>query len=112
MTTEQLIAEKELLSDPSRWTKGHLARGANGSPISHFSKDAVCWCQLGAAQKIRFTFDLELRPAAISSQFIRNDIARLFGFSCAIGFNDHPDTTHEMLMKFYDECIKESKKVL
>ena len=99
--TQELIAEKELLSDPSRWTKGHLARDASGVPIDYFSKSAVCWCQTGASYSLN---------SISETRWLKNTVAKTYGVSTAMDFNDRPNTTHEMLMKFYDECIEESKR--
>lgn len=107
--TTQLIAEKKLLSDPSRWTKGHFARDANGLHIDYLSKNAVCWCQFGAAQKIRATGFCD--DTVKMCQRIKTDIVLSYGFGSSIVFNDHPDTTHEMLMKFYDDCIGLAKSM-
>ena len=100
--TEQLIAEKELLSDPSRWTKGEVARDSNGKLVETESATAVCWCQLGASMKLQSTWRV---------LSIKKSISTNYNFFSSLGFNDHPDTTHSDLMKFYDECIKESKRV-
>ena len=100
--TTQLIAEKKLLSDPKRWTKGYFARDANGIHVGYLSKDAVCWCQMGAGLKIGFN---------VSSDNIKQLVARMFNHQDVVSFNDAPETTHDDLMKFYDACIKESKRV-
>ena len=39
---------KELLSDESKWTKGVLARTADGTACSPTSQHASCFCLLGA----------------------------------------------------------------
>lgn len=54
---EAIIAVRELISDPKRWTQGVYARRIKDDPIFHHSvtpqsKDATCWCMLGAVIKV------------------------------------------------------------
>lgn len=51
-TSDILVAAKELLSDPSRWTKGALARNENGEQISYNATTATCWCTVGAVARV------------------------------------------------------------
>ena len=41
----------ELLDSPEKWTKGVMARDANGEHVLHDSPNAVCWCMLGAIER-------------------------------------------------------------
>lgn len=106
--TEQLIAEKELLSDPARWTKSAFARDANGRVTMTSARawlddidvlPAVCWCQHGASYQL---------SSSINTRLLKNMIANTYGFSTAMDFNDAPETTHADLMSFYDVCIAHS----
>lgn len=47
-----LIAARELISEESRWTKGEAARSKDGSSVDPNSPLAVCWCAVGAIEKI------------------------------------------------------------
>lgn len=42
----------ELLEDPEYWTKAAAARDIAGFPDACLSSDAVCWCLLGAMQRV------------------------------------------------------------
>ena len=97
---EELQDEKDLLSDPARWTKGYFARDSNGYRTAASSKDTICWCQAGASYKF---------GTQRHARLIKDHVAIIRGFINSIYFNDHEDTTHEMLMEFYDDCIKEAK---
>ena len=99
--TEQLIAEKELLSNPSRWTKGAIATNVDGFQALAQSDEAVCWCQLGASIKLRSSY---------TARVIKWQVANSRGFLNSMVFNDSVSTTHEKLMAFYDECIKEAER--
>lgn len=45
---EVLIAARELISAPERWTTGWYARDANHETTHSHSPDAVRWCAAGA----------------------------------------------------------------
>ncbi len=42
---------KELLNEPSKWTKGTWARNEKGEPVYESDCHAVCWCLIGAIRK-------------------------------------------------------------
>lgn len=100
--TGQLKAERKLLSDPKRWTKGHFARDANGIPTDYYSKTATCWCQMGAAQKI---------GSNVSATSLKQLVSGMFNYQDDVAFNDAPKTTHKDLMEFYDVCIIHAKNI-
>lgn len=103
---EQLIAEKQLLSDPACWTKGEFARDKNGVAVNEYSPDAVCWCQHGVIYKV--VNDIRFSQVVNWSQMriLKDNIASTLGFHHAVAFNDYPATTHADLMDFYDKCIE------
>ena len=51
-TREILVAARELISQPERWTKGEYARDLNGRRVSPGGPNAVCWCSIGAMAKV------------------------------------------------------------
>ena len=51
-TREILVAARELISEPERWTQGEHARDLNGRRVSPGGPNAVCWCSLGALEKV------------------------------------------------------------
>lgn len=46
---EILSCVKDLLSDPDRWLKGHMAVNDDGYRVDPKSEDACRWCLAGAA---------------------------------------------------------------
>ena len=48
---DDLVAVRELLSDPVRWTKGVFARDSRGWPVNWGDNNAVAWCLEGACLK-------------------------------------------------------------
>jgi hypothetical protein len=47
-----LKAARILISDPKRWTQSNYAKNKNRSSVDPTSPKAVCWCALGALQKV------------------------------------------------------------
>lgn len=50
-TVDLLRAAKERISDPERWTRGCLARDANGKPVSPEDSRATRWCAIGSVRR-------------------------------------------------------------
>ena len=99
MTTKQaLIAMRELLSDPKRWTKGANARNAAGQSTCAGNSDAKCWCLAGAAIR---TGNYEGCMRAIKK--LTPDDRHLDG---AVLFNDDPTTTHSDILRVLDAAIE------
>ena len=51
-TAEILKAARKLIEKPENWTKGAFARSAKGSRVRPVYKGAVCFCSIGALQKV------------------------------------------------------------
>lgn len=49
---QQLIAARDLLSDPRRWTTETFARNAEGDSVSEYSADACSFCAHGAINHV------------------------------------------------------------
>jgi hypothetical protein len=45
---EVLIAARDRIAKPGAWIQHTYARDAAGTPVAYNSKDAVCYCALGA----------------------------------------------------------------
>lgn len=50
-SSKVLLKAMDIIATPDRWTKGSYARDSVGGNISTFSKDAVCFCSIGALSK-------------------------------------------------------------
>lgn len=51
-TLEVLVNVRRLLSDESRWCRGHLAQTAEGLTIHPKNRNAARWCLEGAVRKV------------------------------------------------------------
>ena len=93
---EVLKAARELISRPEAWTQGVWARDASGEKVLSTSREAVCWCALGAVtrsacnaleQEVAFT---ELRQGTT-------------GFGGIGDFNDQ--SSHGEVLALFDRAI-------
>ena len=51
-TSEILIAARGLIADPARWTRKAYARSQEGVNVFPLGPEAVCYCALGALEKV------------------------------------------------------------
>lgn len=100
---EVLKSARELLSDPVRWTKGCLARDANG--VSVHASNGVCWCLMGAVIKV-CPDDDDYMTRSSARHFIHESLEGQSIYGDIPSFNDAPDTTHEDLLKTLDKAIE------
>jgi hypothetical protein len=98
---EVLVAAKNLLSDPNKWTKGEMARTINNVDVPFYAKNATCWCTLGAINKVLFDANEETNKLAFK---YLSDAASSFGYRYISDMNDEVD--HDAVMKLFDAAIK------
>lgn len=92
---------------PERWTKGWMARDANGHRANRSSVDAVCWCVDGAilveseadSVRVRYVADDALGTATSQAA------ARGCHGRSRTSFNDAPTTTHADILALIDGAI-------
>lgn len=108
---EILTRAKALISDPAKWTQGHLARHANGNPIGPNETNATCFCALGAVDHVTprgtSTYDAD--------RLLNNAAMKLCGRSFgAVWVNDGKVqidglTPHQAVLKMFDLAIEEAR---
>lgn len=48
---EIVIAARERIADPARWTQGELARNAAGCSVNPCNGNAARWCAIGSIER-------------------------------------------------------------
>jgi hypothetical protein len=94
---------RELLSGRGKWAQGWMAFNKTGAGVSAKSPDAVCFCSLGAIDRIT-DGDVDSYTGAIDllhSQ-LPNDVS-------IPGFNDNPKRTKKQILRLFDKAIEGSK---
>lgn len=95
-----LMAARELLSDPARWTKDMAARDAGGEECLVDDITAASWCSLGAVLKQHPDFKTEVTAFALLEEAANHNVAL---------FNDAPSTTHADILAAFDRAIATAK---
>lgn len=85
---------KELLSDKSKWTKNTYAKDKSNQPVPPRSRNAVCWCLIGAILKC---YRNETKRSEITLK-ISNKTGKLLS-----AFNDHKNTTFKTIKRLVNE---------
>ena len=97
----QVLREaKAKIAEPGAWAQGFLAYSECGDVVDPYDPQATCWCALGAASAVACPAPVLSAAGAALNQAAR----KRWGMS-VVHFNDHPDTTHEMVLSAYDNAI-------
>lgn len=101
----QLLAMRELLSDPMRWTQGMMAADDLGSRVGAKDPAACCWCIMGADCLTDTANVLHRDTSAVHA--LRATITAFDGEYCrsVSGWNDMPGRTHEEVLRLIDATI-------
>ena len=62
------------------------------------------YCAVGAVRRALEVYDLDQEEDDIVELLDR--AARKHGFECVVALNDHPDTTHAMIMQVFHEAAE------
>lgn len=94
-----------LIEKPENWCRGLSASDANGRFVMPTSKDAVGWCLSGALRAVTSQGINVLRSQA--NQALADVLPE--AYTGPIDFNDHPDTTHPMVVDALTRAIAEEE---
>ena len=96
-TVETLRDAKALIDTPAKWTQNANARRSDDSDCSSAHPDAVCFCIVGAVWRASGeTFSKAFHLVHWQAQKEGRHVVQ---------FNDHPDTSHNDVMAFFDRAI-------
>lgn len=104
--SELLTKAKALIADPKHWTQGWYAKDAKGHSTVPSTPNAVCWCSVGAIDKVareENTYSPKLEAAKYLTK-----VSAECGYSGIPDFND--SSSHETVMKAWDKAIKLAKE--
>ena len=94
---EHLRQVKELLTDPSKWTKGAFARSEDGHMRMLSDPDVFSRCASAALRA-------DNRGPYLDSRSFLLD-ALPYGQESIVTFNDAPGTRHKDIMNWFDRAI-------
>ena len=97
----QVLREaKAKIAEPGAWARGRFAYYECGDAAGPDYPEATCWSALGAAMAV--ACPASVLCAAVDA--LHQAVCKR-GFDRIAHFNDHPDTTHEMVLSAYDDAI-------
>lgn len=96
-SVQVLTEARELLSDEKRWTKGEAARNVWGDVVSPHDEAAVCFCSLGALDKVTGRNSLDY---LFAQRMLHKCIPE-----GVVNFNDNPLTEHSEIIAAFDQAI-------
>jgi hypothetical protein len=101
---------RALISDPAKWTQCSFARDAKGKSLfSGYNKDAVCWCAMGAIEKVLGKdLSLDLTPYTILKDTGYIHITD-WPPSGVTTYNDR--STHQEVLSLFDKAIENAKEM-
>lgn len=102
-----LVAARQLISDPRKWTKHAWARDARGEPCAPGDEAATCFCARGAIYYI--DAQINLPPVLVDKAVgeLNEGTRQTSPFSQVTSLNDVRATTHEMVLEVFDRRIRE-----
>lgn len=94
---------RNLISKPENWTQADFAKTADGSGVDSNNDKAVCWCSLGAINKVSPPID-DNQARKRAKLLLR----KAMGGAIAI-FND--SHTHAEVLAAWDKAIELAKEL-
>lgn len=98
---EVLIAARELVSTPDRWTQDVSARDHNGAECDPDSPAAACFCSLTALYKAGGRNERTEVARGIFMRAVRQAVSQ---------YNDAPRRTHAQILAAFDRAIARARE--
>lgn len=90
----------ELLSDRTKWTQGCAARDEKGNQAYIESKDAVCFCLVGALDRC---YGRMTEERFLAANKIKERVKAKNGYATIPEYNDAPTRTYEQVLQLVKE---------
>ena len=103
--SELLIKAKAVIADPKHWAQGWYAKDAEGQPVGPRKSYAVCWCSVGALEKVAHEENTHDTHSTTARYLF--DVSAECGYDI-IDLNDN--SSHEAVMRAWDKAIKLAKE--
>ncbi len=89
----KILQAMEIIGDRKQWTKGQFARDSNGDEVGINSKDAVCFCSVGALDKAK--------AGVRAKDYVNDVVEELYTTPFVVDFNDRDQTKHKDVMNMF-----------
>lgn len=91
---------KKLLEKPKAWTRYTFARDIHGRDVEPASKEAVCWCAVGAAERV---CPVTVLPSVVT--YLTSAVSH-YETGGVEDFNDNTARDKRYVLRAYDRAIK------
>lgn len=95
----RLEEARELILDPKHWTKHVSARDVHGVPVSSFDTNAVCFCSVGALDRVSANSDFPYR----TMENILLSATMDHSYHSVPAFNDN--NPHDVVLALWDHTV-------
>ena len=108
-----VLRAKALIDEQSKWVKGAIAADSKGAPVDYYSNRARCFCISGALRRAVSEITTSHAESItlcvkIGVRFNRRIRARYSPrYITMPEFNDDPATTHNDVMRLFDDIAYE-----
>jgi len=89
----KILQAMEIIGSPERWTKNTFARDSDGVSTAYYDKNAVCFCSIGALEKVKATFGVK--------HYVARSVPKESSFSGIVKYNDASKTKHKDIMNMF-----------
>lgn len=90
----KILKAMEIIGSPERWTKNVEARDEDGYCVDADNQYAVCYCSVGALEKVNGTYGAHYVAKAVSLDTSSSE-------TCIVKFNDSKQTKHKDVMNMF-----------
>lgn len=104
-TRDVLIAAKELINEPKKWTKGSRAADDNGTPVDINNDSARSFCIVGAVYYKAITLGASEHVGRSAFDLLEKALPASARTKQLHVFNDRKSTTHGMIIRLFDRAI-------
>ena len=103
--TDVLVAARDLIAEPERWTQGSPARDAQGNRTGWGAPAAVCWCAVGAVEKAAESATALSGRRSVLVEAAMSELRHAIGRHAIFLFND--SHSHAEVLAAFDKAIAE-----
>jgi len=89
----KILQAMEVIGVPERWTKDQFARDSYGNEVGINSKKAVCFCSVGALDKVKASIK--------AKDYLNKTVVQNGQYSYLVDFNDQTKTKHKDVMNLF-----------
>lgn len=95
----ELIAARKVLANPDNWIKHYSSTDKDGQLVAATDPKACRFCIMGAIMT-------RIPPQTEEYKQVAETLRVQIGGMWPANFNDHPDTTHQMVLAVIDAAIE------